>query len=305
MTVLDDQLARVAERAARAGGTYLASAFRTGPIAGEYGPEDVRAGVDREAERRVLAVIRETFPDHAIHTEESGHATHTEEPGHAGGDSDYRWFVDPLDGTNNFASGLPTFATAVAVREGGRTRVAAIHEPIVDDLYLAQRGQGATVDGEPIHAGSDVPLKHGTVGLAVGLAAVRDPALRAEAERVGRVVGEHCKRVLETWAPCVDWGLLARGGIEGLVALYPPAHERHAGELLAAESGVAQATVPFDPGTGGDRDRSGGMLDDGRGHKSDDDWAEKPNADWDGEGLYVGASDERTLAELLAIVREE
>lgn len=288
MTVSDDQLARVAERAARAGGTYLASAFRTGPVDGEYGPEDVRARVDHEAERRVLAVIRETFPDHSIHTEESGHPV---------GDGDYRWFVDPLDGTNNFASGLPTFATAVAVRGDGRTRVAAVHEPIVDDLYLARRGQGATVDGEPIRAGSDVPLKHGTVGLAVGLAAIQDPALRAEAERVRRAIGERCKRVLETWAPCVDWGLLARGRIEGLVALYPPAHERHAGQLLAAESGVAQATVPFDPGSGDDGDCSGWVSDDGREHKSDDDWA--------GEGLYVGGCDEQTLAELLATVRQE
>lgn len=236
MTVSDDRLAAVAEEAARAGGAYLRERFRTGPVTAEYGPDDVRAEVDREAERRVVAVIREAFPEHAIHAEES------DGPSAASAREDtFGWFVDPLDGTNNFASGIATFATAVAVRRRGRTRAAAIYEPVPDDLYLARRDAGATVDGEPISAGSDVDLDHGTVSLVVGLPAIRDPDLRAEADRIERALRGTCRRVLQTWAPCVDWGLLARGGIEGLVAYHPPVYERYAGELLAAESGVRTA----------------------------------------------------------------
>jgi len=92
------RLAAVAERAVRAGGTYLAGAFREGPIDADYGPDDVKAAADRAAEDRVLAVIREAYPDHAVHAEESGIT----------GDHRYEWVVDPLDGTNNFAAGKPS-----------------------------------------------------------------------------------------------------------------------------------------------------------------------------------------------------
>lgn len=279
MTVSDDRLAEVAERAARAGGAYLRDTFRSGPVTAEYGPDDVRSEVDREAERRVLGVIRDAFPAHRIYAEESGRTSgRAGEAGQTGGTdgrSDrFQWFVDPLDGTNNFASGLPTFATAVAVRRDGKTRAAAIYEPVPDDLYLARRGRGATVDGDAIAANSDVGLDCGTVSLVVGLPALRDPVLRGEADRMETALRNACKRVLQTWAPCVDWGLLARGGIEGLVAFHPAAYERHAGELLAAESGASAVEL------------------------NDDNDAEDGN-DPNGEGsLYVGASNEELLTTL-------
>ncbi|GGJ16297.1 inositol monophosphatase [Halobellus salinus] len=232
------RLAAVAERAVRAGGDYLADAFRDGPIDADYGTDDVKAAADRAAEERVLDVIREAYPDHAIHAEESG----------AAGDHRYEWIIDPLDGTNNFAAGLPSFATAACVRCNGRTEVAAVYEPLPDDLYLARRGAGATVDGEPITPGTEVSLSAGTVSFVVGLPALRDVGLRATADRIESAVGAESKRVINTWSPCVDWGLLARGGVEGLVAYYPDVYEQYAGELLAAAAGV-QCRV-LDPDTG-------------------------------------------------------
>ncbi|WP_284014701.1 hypothetical protein [Halobaculum litoreum] len=94
----------------------------------------------------------------------------------------------------------------------------------------------------------------------VGLPAVRDDDLRAEVETVRRELGGRCKRVLETWSPCVDWGLLARGSIAGVVCAYPDPFEQEAGELLAAEAGVVSTA---------------------------------------GDGYYAGAVDEETLAALI------
>jgi myo-inositol-1(or 4)-monophosphatase len=247
-----DELAAVAARAAREGGTYLADVFREGHVEAEYGTDDVKADADRAAEERVLAVVREAFPSHVHHGEESGRD----------GDHRYEWVVDPLDGTNNFAAGLPAFATAVCVLRDGDPVVAAIYEPLPDSLYVARRGRGATVNGDPLSAGSEVSLENGTVSFVLGLPAVRDPELRATADRLQAAVESRCKRVLNTWAPCVDWGLLARGGIEGIVCFYPDVYEQYAGELLAAEAGVVS-------------------------HGSGD------------EGLYVGAGDEETLAALV------
>ena len=263
------RLAAVAERAVRAGGDYLVGAFRDGAVDGEYGTDDVKAAADRAAERRILDVVRESYPDHAVHAEESGRD----------GDGGYEWVVDPLDGTNNFAAGVPMFASAACVRYDTRPVVTAIYEPLPDCLYLARRGAGATVDGEPIAADTGVSLPTGTVSFVVGLPALRDPDRRATADRIAAAVDAECKRVLDTWSPCVDWGLLARGRIEGLVAYYPDVYEQYAGELLAAEAGVGYRAL--DPETGA-------VVDDGVA--SDDDTIGSDATATAVERLYVGAA---------------
>lgn len=252
--VSQQALVDVATRAARAGGDYLAEEFRTGHVDAEYKSDDVKAVADREAEARVLDVIRAAYPDHVFHGEESGRR----------GESRYEWVVDPLDGTNNFASGLPAFATAVAVLRDGDPVVSTIYEPLPDTLYVARDGAGATVNGEPLETGSDVTLDNGTVSFVVGLPAVRDDALAARAEEIEAALGQRCKRVVSTWSPCVDWGLVARGALEGIVCFHPDVYEQYAGELLAREAGVASTSA---------------------------------------DGLYVGAGDEATRDALWNAIR--
>jgi len=77
---------------------------------------------------------------------------------------------------------------------------------------------------------------------------VTDPELAQQAETLECALGDHCKRVVTTWAPCVDWGLLARGSIEGLVCFHPEAYEQHAGSLLAAEAAVEALDTVADNG---------------------------------------------------------
>ena len=228
MSPSTDELAAVASEAVRAPGDYLRETFRNGSVDGEYDAIDVKAVADRQAERGIRTVIETQYPTHAFDGEESDDDT----------DSAYRWVVDPLDGTNNFASGYPKFASAVAVLKDDDPVAAAIYEPLVDSLYVAQRGEGATLNGEPLEAESDLPLEHGTVALVIGLSAVTDPELAAQAEELELGLRDHCKRVVATWAPCVDWGMVARGSIEGIVCFHPDRYEHHAGSLLAAESGI-------------------------------------------------------------------
>ena len=252
------ELARVAGEAVQASGDYLRATFRDGPVDAEFSSSDVKAAADHESEDQIREVIETHYPDHVFHGEES----------EAVGDGDYRWVVDPLDGTNNFASGYPKFATAAAVLYRDEPVAAAIYEPLPDDLYLAERDDGARLNGEPLTAASSVPLEHGTVAFVVGLPAMRDADRSAQADRLIDALGEECKRVVPTWAPCVDWGLLARGGIEGLVCFHPDIYEQHAGGLLAAESGVVASDTVAD------------------------------------DGIYVGAHDDDTRATLAAVVDE-
>jgi Archaeal fructose-1,6-bisphosphatase and related enzymes of inositol monophosphatase family len=223
-----DDLAVVATEAVKAGGEFLRTAFRNGRVDGEFSSIDVKAAADRESETRIQAVIDNQYPTHAFHGEETGRI----------GEGDYRWVVDPLDGTNNFASGYPKFATAVAVLYRGEPVVAAIYEPLTEALYLAERDAGATLNGESLTATTSLPLEHGTVALVVGLSVVTDPAGLTQIRALEAALREQCKRVVTTWAPCVDWGLVARGSIEGVVCVHPNSYEQYAGSLLAAESGV-------------------------------------------------------------------
>jgi myo-inositol-1(or 4)-monophosphatase len=270
-------LEAVAARAVRASGDYLADAFRDLSIEAEYGTDDVKSAADREAEARALDVIHDAYPDHAVHGEESGRT----------GEHRYEWIVDPLDGTNNFAAGIPSFATAACVLRDGQPLVSAIYEPLPDSLYLARRDGGATADGEPLSTESDLSLSQSTVSFVVGLPAVRDDERRAAAERVEAAVDARCKRVINTWSPCVDWGLLARGGIEGLVAFLPDVYEQYAGELLAAESGVESRVLDVDVAALDDAD------------ESTDAATEHGTTETGVGGLYVAATDRAKLDQLV------
>lgn len=236
------RIENAAVRAALAGGRHLRERFRAGDADGEFDPHDVKTAADRASERRMLEVIEPAFPEHAVYAEESG------ERG-AGDGADYRWIVDPLDGTNDFVAGLPTFASAVAVlrADGDDPVVGVVYAPVPDDLYVARRDAGARYDGERVAADSDRAPAEATVAFVIGHDVKRDPERAAVAGAVRAALEEECKRVIESWSPCVHWGLLARGRIDGVVTLDPDREEQYAGELLAREAG---ATAWRDGGLG-------------------------------------------------------
>lgn len=235
-----DALAETAVRAVESGGAYLRDAFENGGTPAEYTATDVKAEADREAERRVLDALRDAHPDHRIAAEESGDHD---------GTGTHRWVVDALDGTNNFTAGVPTFgvaATACERREPGEPEddpvATAVHVPVLDDTYVATRGGGVRYEGERVDVtdGTTLPPEKATVATIIGPEVVSGGAERREWDAVVDAVSAVPKRVVETWAPVVYWGLLARGKLEGFVCYYPAEREQVAGELLAREAGAVE-----------------------------------------------------------------
>lgn len=100
---------------------------------------------DLDSERTILDVLHREFPEHGIVSEERS-------PKFAG--SSCVWYVDPLDGTTNFAFGLPCFAVSVALVDNGEPLLAVIYDPLRRELFVAQRGHGATLNGQRIYASS-------------------------------------------------------------------------------------------------------------------------------------------------------
>jgi myo-inositol-1(or 4)-monophosphatase len=113
---------------------------------------------DRASEACVLGALARRFPDHAVLAEESG--------SHAGvvGGPAYRWIVDPLDGTTNFAHGLPFFCVSIALEVEGRRALGVLYDPMRDECFAARAGAGATLNGAPIAVSSAATLDHALGG---------------------------------------------------------------------------------------------------------------------------------------------
>src|SRR5437016_6600752 len=110
------------------------------------GTIDLVTEVDVAIERMFRALIAERFPDHAILAEELG--------GAADAPAGPCWVFDPIDGTTNFAHGLPIFCSTVALEIDGVAEVAAVYDPTRKELFTAERAGGAFLNGEPIHVSS-------------------------------------------------------------------------------------------------------------------------------------------------------
>jgi myo-inositol-1(or 4)-monophosphatase len=120
---------------ARHGGAHLMSIFSEEAAAKEIrlkGPTDLVTRADHEVEALIARRVRETYPDHGLLAEEG-----TVLPGR-----EYRWIVDPLDGTTNFAHGVPWFAVSIALEQLGEVILGVVFHPVLDELFVAERGNG-------------------------------------------------------------------------------------------------------------------------------------------------------------------
>jgi myo-inositol-1(or 4)-monophosphatase len=131
--------------AARRGGEVLRERWGQPRTVDKKGTIDLVTDADRASEAAVLGVLAGRFPGAAVLAEESGRS---------GGAGTLRFIVDPLDGTTNYAHGVPHFAVTVAAEDAGGLAAGATYDPLRDELFLASRGGGATLNGDPIgHSG--------------------------------------------------------------------------------------------------------------------------------------------------------
>ena len=174
----------VAERAARAAGAVLSRSFAGGVAHRSKGSGNLVTDADLEAERTIVALLRESYPGHAILGEE--------EAGDADPDPDAAdlWVVDPLDGTNNYAHKLPHFAVSIAYYRRGVAEAGVVYNPIRDDLYTATRGGGAFHNGEPARVADHRSLDEALVGVGFyyDRGAMMEATLRAVADLFRRQI---------------------------------------------------------------------------------------------------------------------
>jgi myo-inositol-1(or 4)-monophosphatase len=151
---------RVARAAVDEAGALLRATWRDAKTVHYKGAVDIVTETDREVEALVTAHLRQAFPDHLIVAEEASAGTHLQPPP---ADA-HVWYLDPLDGTTNFAHAYPHFAVSLALGRGQDLVFAIVHDPIRDETFVAQRGGGARMNGEPIAVSATDNLEHALIG---------------------------------------------------------------------------------------------------------------------------------------------
>ena len=221
----------VAMCAAREAATILSRFFDEGFAVRLKGISDMVTDADIASERRIAAVIREAFPDHAILAEEenSGDAT-----------AEHLWVIDPLDGTTNFAHHIPHFAVSIAYLHHGKAECCVILNPIRDDLYVARRWHGATHNGKPIRVGPQKDLNE--VLLGIGFAYDRGAMMEATLAAVGDCFRQQIHGVRRFGTASLDLAHVASGLYGAFFEYQLSPWDFAAGQLLVEEAGGVVTT---------------------------------------------------------------
>lgn len=169
--------------------------------------------VDGLVERALVDRIRAAFPDHRVLGEESGASGGTATNGPL-------WIIDPIDGTTNFIRGIPLFAVSIGFCDEHGEHTGAIYDPSRDELFLAQRGGGLTVNDRPAKTSGCTELNAALIATALPF---RFPQCYADAEPVFLGVQRACDDLRRSGSACLDLAWVAAGRLDAYfeLGIYP------------------------------------------------------------------------------------
>jgi myo-inositol-1(or 4)-monophosphatase len=189
---------------------------------------DIVTEGDQASEAIIVAALRQAFPNHHIVGEEGGGQ------GAPADEAEYSWYVDPLDGTSNFASNIPLFTVSIALSD--RTRrplVGVVFCPVYNELYTAARGFGATLNGKPIHVSQKDELHRAMLSTGFPYDKTQQPNnVREWGNFLMRVRG-----ILRLGSAALDLAWVAAGRLDGFWEPRLNSWDILAGLLLVEEAG--------------------------------------------------------------------
>jgi myo-inositol-1(or 4)-monophosphatase len=220
-----DEYARLAEDTARAAGAILRDRFDQPHEIRFKGAIDLVTEADRAAEDLIASRLREACPEHELLCEEGSLG--------ASLPSSFRWVVDPLDGTTNFAHGMPTFAVSIALEELGVPVIGVIYDPMRDEMFASQRGRGATLNGNPIRVSANETLISSI--LATGFS--YDFARRLHQAEIWRDFLTQVQAIRQTGSAALNLCYTAAGRLDGYWEHGIQPWDVAAGALMVTEAG--------------------------------------------------------------------
>lgn len=195
------------------------------------GPADFVSAADRRAEKILHEELSRARPDFGFLMEEGGEI--------AGKDSSHRWIVDPLDGTTNFIHGLPHFAISIALEREGEIVAALVHDPIKNEVFLAEKGGGAFLNDRRIRVSARRDLREALIATGIPFhgRGGDDPRQAEIFQRQLAAVMQRTAGVRRWGAAALDLAYVAAGRYEGFWEAGLSAWDVAAGILLVREAG--------------------------------------------------------------------
>lgn len=231
-----EPMINIALRAARKAGENIVRASddldRIDVVA--KGVNDFVSEVDIAAEKEIVYHLQKAYPEHAILGEETG-LTGRE-------DADYRWVIDPLDGTTNFARGIPHYAVSIACLHKGKLEHAVVVDPVRREEFTASRGRGAALNGRRIRVSKRSSLNGALLGTGIPFKGHCDEQLAPYAKSLEALAGQ-CAGIRRAGAASLDLAYVAAGRLDGFWEIGLEQWDIAAGALLVREAGGLVADV--------------------------------------------------------------
>lgn len=210
--------------------------FRTHnlPQATKLNDSDVVTVADKESEAAILSYIHEHFHDHGIISEESGRDHE---------DREWRWVIDPLDGTTNFSMGLPPFCVSIALEHNKEAVLGVVYAPYLKECFYAVKDAGAWLNGQPIHCSDKAEMSKAVVATGMPYDRNDNPDNNmAEISRIAFLV----RGIRRMGSAAIDLCYTATGFFDAYWELNLNRWDVAAGQLIAAEAGVIVESIHTD-----------------------------------------------------------
>lgn len=186
---------------------------------------DFVSEVDREAEVRIIDELLKSFPDHGIVAEESGVIE---------GQDEYRWIIDPLDGTTNYLHGFPHYAVSIACEYRGRLTHGVIYDPFKQELFAASRGDGATLNNRRIRVTKITSVEGALIGTGFPF---KNPDQLDEFLKLFSAFFKSASDMRRAGSAALDLAYVAAGRLDGFWESGLNSWDMAAGALIVREAG--------------------------------------------------------------------
>lgn len=215
----------IAFLAAREGGRVLLQKFGGVLTVAHKGAVDLVTDADHASEEAIVSVIRGTFPRHDILAEENTYGRC---------DSIYRWIIDPLDGTTNFAHGFPVFTVSIALEVAGEVTLGVVYNPFHQELFYAEKGMGAYLNSIQLRASSVARLDEALLATGFPYDRKTSPVNNYDHFLHFQQAAQACRRA---GAASLDLVYVAAGRLDGYWEMKLKPWDVAAGGLIVAEAG--------------------------------------------------------------------
>lgn len=224
------------ESMARQAGEILRAAYGKRIQISHKGVIDLVTEIDRRSEQYLLGEINRRYPNHHIMSEESGEIP---------GEECCLWYIDPLDGTVNYAHQVPVFTVSIAYQQDGVLQLGVVYDPLRDELFSAERGKGATLNGEAISVSKVTLLDHSL--LSTGFAYDIRTHPETNLDHFARF-SLRCQGIRRLGSAALDLCYVACGRFEGFWELRLKTWDIAAGALIAEQAGALVTDIRGNPG---------------------------------------------------------